>query len=64
MALTSNCSKESNHVCPIDMTNSKICVDKDNVSITDYCNMLPVKEKQWVCPKANKGLSFQQCTTA
>ena len=60
LALTSNCSKMSNHFCPMDYTSSKICMDKVNVPITDYCST-SADDKPWICPKANKGLNFEQC---
>ena len=59
-ALTSNCSKSSTNFCPINLYSSKICLDKVNVSITDYCSGGGF-EKFWICPKANKGLIFEQC---
>ena len=60
MALTSNCGHVSNHFCPISRGLSKICIDKVNVSITDYCTE-GGHDKYWKCPKANKGLVFEQC---
>ena len=59
-ALESNCSYSSNHFCPIYYTSSKICMDKVDVSITDYCTYYGQAEP-WNCPKANKGLKFDQC---
>ena len=59
LALTSNCSKSSNHFCPIGYDTSKICTDKVNVNITDYCRH--EFSETWICPKANKGLNFEQC---
>ena len=58
LAMSTNCSKSSNHFCPIYMSASKICLDKVNVSITDYCSN---GDEPWICPKANKGLNFEQC---
>ena len=60
-ALTSNCSKISNHFCPIYHLTSKICLDKVDVNITNYCKYGRNDEEPWICPKANKGLSFVQC---
>ena len=60
LALTSNCSKSSNHFCQIDYYSSKICMDKVNVNITKYCSNGGYDEP-WICPKANKGLHFEQC---
>ena len=65
-ALTSNCSKSSNHFCQIDYYSSKICMDKVNVSIGDYCSgdktdVFDCTEYYKDCPKANKGLNFEQC---
>ena len=60
MALTSNCSKSSNHYCPLNFDSSKICMDKVNFSITDYCSN-GGRDDYWKCPKANKGLNFEQC---
>ena len=59
-ALTSNCSKSSNNFCPIHYYSSKICTDKVNVNLTDYCNIFSGSEP-WICPKANKGLNYEQC---
>ena len=61
-ALTSNCSKSSNHFCPIHPYSSKICMDNVNVSITDYCTG-GIYDKHWKCPKAIKGHDFEQCYT-
>ena len=60
-ALTSNCSKTSNHFCPFYASSSKICMDKVNVSITDYCTSDGLYHKYWKCPKAIKGHDFEQC---
>ena len=60
MGLTSNCSKISNHFCPMFLGSSKICMDKVNVNITDYCSASYVR-KPWFCPKAINGLNFEQC---
>ena len=60
LALSSNCSKTSNHFCPMYQMSSKICMDKVNVSVTDYCSY-GRGEQYWKCPKANKGLIFEQC---
>ena len=38
----------------------KICMDKVNVSITDKCSY-GGEDEFWNCPKANKGLAFEQC---
>ena len=59
-ALKSNCSKMSNHFCPLYAGTSKICMDKVNVNITYYCSR-DGQDKPWICPKANKGLNFEQC---
>ena len=59
-ALTSNCSKMSNHFCPLQSDSSKICTDKVNVNITEYCSWGGYDEP-WKCPKANKGINFEQC---
>ena len=45
---------------------SKICMDKVNVSIGDYCSgdkadYFDCTEYYKDCPKANKGLNFEQC---
>ena len=58
-AISSNCSKRFNHFCPLYMS-SKICMDKVNVSVTDYCTHGGQNE-HWICPKASKGLDFEQC---
>ena len=55
--LLSNCSKSSNNFCPTHRDSSKICMDRFNVNKTDYCNY----DGSWICPKANKGLNFEQC---
>ena len=60
VAFASNCSKISNHVCPFSKDASKICIDKLNVSITDYCSDKD-GNKYWKCPMANKGLKHEQC---
>ena len=60
LALTSNCSKSLNHFCPMYLGSSKICMDKVNFNITDSC-ISGGSEKHWKCPKANKGLDFEQC---
>ena len=60
LALTSNCSKSLNNYCPRDLLTSKICMDKINDSITDHCSYVEGDEP-WLCPKANKGLDFEQC---
>ena len=60
LAMSSNCSKMSNHFCPLYDYSSKICMDKVNVSITDYCSWGGLDEP-WICPEANKGLKFEQC---
>lgn len=59
-ALTSNCSKSSNHFCPLYAYTSKICMDKVNVDITDFCSYAGYDEPL-KCPKANKGINFEQC---
>ena len=56
-AMLSNCSKRSNNFCPMFDVTSKICMDRFNVNITDYCDY----GEPWICPKANKGLNFEQC---
>ena len=38
----------------------KICMDKVNVSITNKCSY-GGEDEFWNCPKANKGLAFEQC---
>ena len=53
IALTSNCSKSSNHFCPMTAYSSKICTDEVNVSLYNGT-------KLWRCPKANRGLNFEQ----
>ena len=58
VAFTSNCSKRSNHFCPVYHQTLKICMEKD-VSIADYCS--DSYGEYWNCPKANKGLDFEQC---
>ena len=60
LALTSNCSKSSNTLCPIHSLTSKICTDKVDVNITKHCSQ-DGYDKIWICPKANKGLNFEQC---
>ena len=57
IALKSNCSKSSNHFCPLYGSSLKICMDKVNVSISDYCSI----ENAWNCPNAKDGLNFEQC---
>ena len=58
-AMTSNCSKSSNNFCPMSISSSKVCMDKVNVSsITYYCGGYT---NVWNCPKANKGLNYEQC---
>ena len=33
-----------------------------NVSVTDYCSYFNDDQAEpWICPKANKGLNFEQC---
>ena len=59
-AMSSNCSKINNHFCPLNFGSSKICIDKANVPITEYCPS-GLGLKNWECPKANKGLNFDQC---
>ena len=61
LALTSNCSKSSNHFCPISSSTAKICIDRVDVSITNYCSYGARNDSYWKCPKANKGLEFEQC---
>ena len=61
-AMSSNCSKTSNHFCTVFQGTSKICMNKVDVSITDYCSSHGLNDPEpWVCPKANKGLNFEQC---
>lgn len=60
VALKSNCSRISNHFCPMNRLSSKICMDEVNVSITDYCSSVG-DEHVWECPSANSGLKFEQC---
>ena len=60
-AMSSNCSKSLNNFCPIIEETSKICMDRVNVSITDYCFSNSEYDKYWNCPKANKGVNFEQC---
>ena len=64
-AMKSNCSYDSNHFCPMQFDSSKICINKMNVSISDYCrNGDPYGiDTHWTCPKANYGLDFEQCYT-
>ena len=58
-AISSNCSKGSNQFCPKYLESSKIYMNKINASITEYC---PYGGNEiWECPKANKGLDFDQC---
>ena len=59
-AVSSNCSYNLNHFCPLYDDASKICIDKVDVSITNYCSYGGQNE-YWKCPKANKGLKFDQC---
>ena len=59
IAMSSNCSKITNHFCPKWYSTSKICMDNAEVSITDYCHF--DGDDYWKCPKANKGLNFDQC---
>ena len=61
MALKSNCSQTFNHFCPTSEKTSKICMDKLDVSITTYCSNSYMGQGPWKCPKANKGLNFEQC---
>lgn len=64
-ALKSNCSYIQNKNCPIYRVSNKICMDKVNVTISDYCtgNSYDYDEEKlfWSCPKANRGLDFEQC---
>ena len=60
MFMSSNCSKSSNHICPKSRKTSKICMDEVKVSMTDFC-LLQDAHDYWKCPKANKGLNFEQC---
>ena len=48
-----------NHFCPMYHQSSKIC--KDEVNVTDYCSYGGGQDEYWKCPKANKGLNFDQC---
>ena len=59
-ALTSNCSKRSNNFCQRSEITSKICMNKVNVNITKHCSFGGY-DKTWICPKAKKGLKFEQC---
>ena len=59
-AMSSNCSKMFNHFCPMYPETSKICMDRVNTNITDYCSGGGVNH-YWKCPKANKGLEVEQC---
>ena len=61
IAMSSNCNKMSNNFCPISSHASKICMDKLSVNITDYCLRSNVGDNYWKCPKARKGLNFEQC---
>lgn len=58
LALTSNCSKTSNHFCPLFPDSSKICMDKVNVAVDEYCS---IGGDYWTCPNAKSGLDFDQC---
>ena len=60
VALTSNCSKTSNNFCPVTYDTSKICINRLNVSLPKYCTKYE-DAPHWICPKANKGLDFEQC---
>ena len=59
MVLKSNCSKSLNQICPFYYTSLKICMDKVNVSISEYCSI--DIENAWTCPNANDGHNFEQC---
>ena len=61
LALASNCGRSSNNFCPIYDATSKICMNKVNVNIIDYCSYFAEDGEAWICPKANKGLNFDQC---
>ena len=58
VAITSDCS--SNHDCPASSYSSRVCIDRINVSLeSHFCSRGANFGK--ICPKANKGLYYQQC---
>ena len=57
--LKSNCSKSQNNHCPLNKDSSKICMDKVNVPISNFCSVNV--GGYWKCPNAKSGLNFDQC---
>ena len=61
VAITSNCSYIFDTHCPLGLRSAKICIDSiDLGDIKEYCTS-GVFIGRNVCPKAKKGLEFQQC---
>ena len=58
-ALKSNCRHMSNNFCPMSQMSSKICLDKVNVSMGDYCKRFT--DYIWICPMAKESPYFEQC---
>ena len=62
VSLITNCSHMQNHHCPASYLASKICADKVDVSLNDYCKGIdPTSPPGKICPLANKGLDYAQC---
>ena len=60
-AMKSNCTKSSNHFCPVGGQSTKICMEKFNVSMIDYCSAITSDYPGYMCPSLGNGLIFEQC---
>ena len=58
-AIKSNCSLADYQHCPAGFFSTRICMDKVNVSVTDYCGSLLSQGK--LCPLPSNGLEIDQC---
>ena len=58
-ALKSNCSNVGSHYCPGSLDSTKICMDKINASVKDYCGSM--RSQGQLCPPPSNGLEIEQC---